>query len=658
MPGKETITVFDQQGRPREIPRAEFMDKALPKLLEAAWNDPNQLYQQIVFALNEGMHAGVVAAAKRLDELDQGRERGRVMLSATQFQNGQVAEAEATLRECIAKHGESAVTLVNLARIRIATGDAGEAEGLVDRALELDPNQENALGMRCQALFQSGGDAAVHEFLEAQSSVPGRWRAQLWLAQQRFKGGDAEGAVELLRGAGADLARDPGALLAASAELGKAGRLAEMVDLVLPLYDERRQRPETGFNVMQGLLQLQRLDEARALHARMAALKLPPLAGTLAHFAKQLGIGGAAPAAPPAVPSAPGAPAAPQATPQQQPPQQIEVRLFVVDGPLWMQGLSAPWLGPEKDAKARRVSFVAFCDESLANVKGKPRVDEETGKLTRAFPMYLCEAVHLRTSAKADMVVPLLPGGAFVVTGQLWPVEALLKGRPDEQKPDYLVQGILARDEGGLRIELVIFDRDGKEAHRLRAIGLRQWGGQILRIENELLGWLESQGIQRTGTKGLIGKLFGGSKPRGGPDTTARPATEHQDLHLDALASLLQQALPAIGLGSRENLPDEQALLESCLRAARGERTGSAKAIAACSVMFALRYGSTHAEAAKEELAKMIQADNEPEGVLRMLSPGLYLRMGRKEDAVRARGVLKSGHGDAYRKWIESLEQA
>src|SRR5688572_25087555 len=145
MAAKETITVFDQQGRPREIPRAEFMEKALPKLLEAAWNDPNQLYQQIAFALNEGMHSGVADAAKRLDELDKGGERGRVILSATQFQNGQTAEAETTLRECIARHGQSAVTLVNLARIRIAAGDQAEADSLVERALELDPNQENAL---------------------------------------------------------------------------------------------------------------------------------------------------------------------------------------------------------------------------------------------------------------------------------------------------------------------------------------------------------------------------------------------------------------------------------------------------------------------------------------------------------------------------------
>ena len=32
------------------------------------------------------------------------------------------------------------------------------------------------------------------------------------------------------------------------------------------------------------------------------------------------------------------------------------------------------------------------------------------------------------------------------------------KGRPDDQKPEYIVQGVLARDDGGHRVELLIFD--------------------------------------------------------------------------------------------------------------------------------------------------------------------------------------------------------
>ncbi|MCC7012067.1 MAG: hypothetical protein IT454_05880 [Planctomycetes bacterium] len=656
MAAKETITVYDQQGQPREIPRAEFMEKALPKLLESVWNNADQLYQQVVFALNEGMHAGVLEAAKRLDELDQGAERGRVILSATQFQNGQLDAAEATLRGHIEKNGESSVTVVNLARIRQGRGDQEGAQNLLSRALELDPNQENALQWSCQLLHQEGGDEAVVEFLGELIQEPGRWRAQMWLAQHKLRTQDIDGGIALLRACAADLARDPNALLAVSADLGKAGKLVEMLEIVLPQYQERRQRPETGFNLLQALVQTGRIDEAKILHARIAALNLPPLAQALNHFASKLGV----PQIP--LPQAPAGAAgqAQPAAPQGQ-NQQIEIRLFVVQGPLWMQGLGAPWLAPEKDAKAPLVTFVGFADESLANVKDKskpPRVDEELGRLARALPMYLCESVYLRTAARADMVVPLLPGGAFVVTGHTWPADALQKGRPDDQKPEYIVQGVLARDDGGHRVELLIFDaKTSQEVHRIRAIGLRKLSAAAQRLEDDLLDWLEQRGVARTVPKsGLIGKLFGG-KPRSGPETVVRPAPDRQEQYLLALANLLGQAIPAIQLGSREILADEKGMLESCLEAAKGDpKCGAARAVAACSVLFALRYGSTQLEGAKAELLKLVDGDQDPQGVLRMLSPGIYARLGEKDKFERARKELEVGAGDAYKQWLGNLK--
>jgi tetratricopeptide (TPR) repeat protein len=177
MAAKDTITVFDQQGQPRELPRQEFLEKVLPKLLEAAWGNADQLYQQIVFALENGLHDGVVKAAERLDELDGGAERGKVLLSATQFQTGQHDAAEATLRASLEKNGESSIAVVNLARMRQARGDVDGAQTLLSRALELDANQENALGWSCQLMQEAGGEEAVVEFLEDLSKGPGNWRA-------------------------------------------------------------------------------------------------------------------------------------------------------------------------------------------------------------------------------------------------------------------------------------------------------------------------------------------------------------------------------------------------------------------------------------------------------------------------------------------------
>ncbi len=636
MAAKETITVYDQQGQPREIPRAEFAEKVLPKLLEAVWGQPEQLYQQVVFGLENGLHEAVLAAAVRLDELDRGAERGRVLLSAAQFQCGRHDEAETTLKSSIERNGETAVCVVNLARMRQARGDEDGAQTLLSRALELDANQENALSWSCQLLHQAAGETAVLEFLSDLAQAPGNWRAKAWLAQQQLRRQEVEPALALLRTAMGGVAQDPNALMAISAELGKAGRLQEMVELVAPIYDERRQRPETGFNLLRALIQLQRLDEARGLFQRLAALNVPPLAQALAQFAAQLGL--PAPT-PPAAPAAAGQAANPQ--------QQLEIRLFMVQGPLWMQGLGAPWLGPKKEASAPLVTFAGFADEALAksqDPKAQPAVDEELARMARALPLYLSESVYLRSAGRSEMIVPLMPGGAFVVMGQMWPTEALLKGRPAEARPTFLVQGLLAREAGGFRVELSIADgATAKELHRIRRSGLARVEDAALPMEDELLDWLAAHGVARSSAKGS--------------EAQVRPSQAAAAAHLGGLGNLLMLCVPAIGLGSRESLPNEKQLIDGCMEATRRDPScGASKVLAAAAVMFALRYGSNQADGARAELAALIEKDPEPQGVLALLAPGLWMRLGDKAKSDAARAELANVTLPGYAEWVGTLD--
>ncbi len=649
---KDTITVFDTQGQPREIPRAEFMEQALPKLLSAAWNDAALLAQQITFALGEGMHDGVKDAAARLDELEGGSERSKVLLAAVQFQTGDQEQAEASLRESLAKHGESAIAVVNLARVRQGRGDAAEAEQLLQRALELDPNQENALGWRCQMLQERGGDAAVLEFLQSWREPTGRWRARLWLASHWLRTGKVDDGLEEMRLCIADSSRDAAAFLSACAELGRANCLEELVAWVGPYFDERRHRPETGFNLMQALMQLQRRDEALAIFQRMSALNLAPLVPALTQFAKALGV------PPPAAPPSPAA--APAAAPTAA-QQQLEIRLFVIQGPVWGQGIGAPWLIPQKAADAPLIAFTSFSDATLNVAKDAPapQIDEVRNRLSRALPMYLCEAVWLRTQARSDVIVPILPGGAFVVTGQLWPSETLLKGRPENQRPKFLVQGALTKDESGLGVELIAYDgKSGAEVHRIAVKGLTSLAGVSVRLEKELLAWLASQGVARSAPASVLGAVLNGGKG-GSDDISVAPPDASHDQHLLALSSLLSQAIPAIGLGSRENLADERSLVEACMALARTQpRSSVARAIAACSVLLAIRYGSTSVDKLKDELAGWIDSDRADDGVLRLLSPALLLRLGKKDksDAAKAALLASPGASEAFRRWLGEVK--
>lgn len=656
---KETITVYDSQGQPREIPRAEFMAQALPKLLAAAWNDPQLLAQQITYALGEGMHSGVVDAARRLDELDGGSERSKVLLAAVHFQNGAHEPAEEALRESLTKHGESAVTVVNLARVRAGRGDLAESETLLARALELDPNQENALGWRCQMLAERGGDAAVLEFLTGFRETPGHWRARLWLASHLMRTGKLDDGLEEMRLCIADSSRDAAAFLSASAELGKAGCLEELVAWVAPYFDERRHRPESGFHLMQAYLQLQRRDEALAVYQRLVALNVAPLIPALTQFATALGVEPPSAPAPAAQPQR--APAQPQAAAPGQAQQQIEIRLFVIQGPVWGQGLGAAWLIPEKAADAPIVALSAFSDATL-NVgpdAAQPQVDEVRNRLTRSLPMYLCEAVWLRTQARSDVIVPILPGGGFVATGQLWPAETLVKGRPENQKPKFLVQGLLTKDAAGVGVELIIVDgKSTAELHRITLKGLPNYSGVSVRLEKELLDWLAGNGVTRSAPSSVLGRVLNAGKG-GSDDITVAPPAQFHDQHLLALSSLLTQAIPAIGLGSREHLADERALVEACMALARIQpRSSVARAIAACSVLLSIRYGSTSVDKLKEELGGWVESDLADDGVLRLLAPAILLRLGKKDksDAAKAKLLASPGASEAFRRWLGEVK--
>lgn len=632
---KDTITVYDSQGRVREMPRAEWADTVLPKMLQASWNDANALYQQIAFALSEGFAQRVLDAARRLDELDRGAERGRVVHAAVELDNGRAQEAEAILRACIAAHGESSISVVNLARVRAGRGDAQEAERLVKRALELDSNHESALGWWLDMVKRRSDETEALRELESIAAKTGNWRAQLWLAGQRVRAGKLPEALALYQRALPGATRDPGGLLSVTAELGRAGKLAEMVDLALPLYDEQRHRPEIGLNLLQALVQLGRVEPAKTLLARLQRLAVPPLKPVLDRFASQLGL-------PPAAPS-----------PREQ---KLELRLVSLSGPTWIRGLrDARWLGPEKHDAAPLVVVATLGDEALASEKGK-RVDEERARITRSLALYLAESLHLRTSARAECVLPMVPGGTFVVAGRAWPAEMILKARGDAPKPAAVVTGVLAEDEGGSRVELTVSDgTTGAEIQRLRAIGLRRAELAAQRLEGELAQALEARGVKSLGGTGRVGRWLG--RRAATLDATVRPAAEELPRYLAAIEQLAAQALCAMRFTSREHLTDETRLLARYFELCSAlPDLAAARAIAACGVAFSYRYGSPHSADAAKQLAEL--AEREKEGLARRLAPLMHLEAGELErfEAARREAAAQAGDDALYRTWLDALK--
>lgn len=103
---------------------------------------------------------------------------------------GQVAESENTLRQFIARHGETGTVLTNLVKV---FAERGEQELVADslwRALQLDPNLDNAVSWYEAIHREKQGEAAGHDALRRCAPLPGAWRARLWIARNALEARD------------------------------------------------------------------------------------------------------------------------------------------------------------------------------------------------------------------------------------------------------------------------------------------------------------------------------------------------------------------------------------------------------------------------------------------------------------------------------------
>src|SRR6185503_13726861 len=138
-------------------------------------------------------------------------------------------------------------------------------ESTLWESLILDPNLENTFGWYVAIHREHGGEEAALECLRRVTTLPGSWRAQLWLARSALKSRQLDRALvlygECLSCAGKPV---PGDLLQQmSGDLGNAGHLPELLQLTGPHFDARIHGLQVGNNLVKAHLDLGQLDAAR-----------------------------------------------------------------------------------------------------------------------------------------------------------------------------------------------------------------------------------------------------------------------------------------------------------------------------------------------------------------------------------------------------------
>lgn len=417
--GEKLIRVYDQFGRKVEIGRETWRRDVLLPNLAASRGNPDALYDLVVGALNDDFAADVVEAARHLAETDTQPRRGAMILGVTLLQLKDHAGARQVIERAIAKHGEDAYLLANLARAFDAAGDHERALDLIWRALQLSPNEETALNWYIAANAKGGQEAVIEAYRRA-AGLPGSWRAQLWLARISLDAGNLDEAARLYEEALSRAKPIPADLLMQlSGDLGNRGHTELLIRLTQPRFDLEAHGLIVGNNLLRAFVELGMFAEARKLLEQLYSRQRPDWREHLQFWESKLDD----------AQKRYGEVTAP-----------LEVVLMRLDQPVWTRGvLEFERVLPAKADSAPRIAFVCASGETPpdgGDGKVITQPTNELGRIARALPMFLAEEVFLRTNAKTSFLLPWMKQGGFILSALPWTRGFL---PPDSSPPEVVV---------------------------------------------------------------------------------------------------------------------------------------------------------------------------------------------------------------------------
>ena len=419
-PAKEgLIRVYDQFGRTVEVGREAWRKDVLIPNLAANRDNPDALFDLIIGALNDDFAEDALESARHLADREPQAARSAALLGAVLLQVKDFAGAREVLERALARHPADAYLLANLARAYAALGDEEKAQRLIWLAMGVDPNEESSLNWLVTLANARGGQQAVLDAYTRAASLPGSWRAQLYLARYALERGDFAAAGGLYEEAMGKVSPvPPDLLMQMSGDLGNRGQTQLLVQLTQPRFDVLVHGLMVGNNLLRAYIELGMLPLARKLLEQLYAQQRPDWRDHLQHWEGKLD----------EAEKRYGEVTAP-----------MEVMVVKLDQPIWSRGvLGFDSVLPEKAASAPRVHFVCGSGEASEDHGGKviSQPTNELGRLSRSLPMFLAEEVYLRSSARTAFLLPWMKQGGFILSGSPW-TQAFLP--PDHTPPDLIV---------------------------------------------------------------------------------------------------------------------------------------------------------------------------------------------------------------------------
>lgn len=459
--------------------------------------------------------------------------------------------------------------------------------------------------------------------MDAAAKISGSWRPQLWLARRCLEAKQLSTArsyyAEVLA-AGGDQAD---AWMMLSGDLGNNGYLAEMIELLLPSYEAERHGALAGLNLLQACLETQRLDEGEQLLHALFALNRPDLKDRLFQFSAdfdKLRAGAPGPAPPV--------------------DDELAVRVVPIARPIWVAGLhDAEWLVPSVDERAEKVTLVPLAIVTAGKSESIiPQREDDLGRLTRSFSLYLLESIYAWTQLRPVLAVPVVSGSGPVVWSGDWPAEHVLSFAGDSA---LAVTGSLEEQGDTLRVRLAIWDCAKRQIAR-RFQYSTTWnslGATILRAEEEVVGSLAGNPLPPSPCLDFYQR----------PDAAAMPH------YLSCLGQTLMISLVHNEVVSRAHIWGERNILQYCVGLTLQMPTPVSKLMFLAAVVKNEAYGSQIYREFKREALQVLADESNRDSPLYRLSPLIYRIYDPELFHLRKGELLPDAQGD-YRAWLESLQ--
>ncbi len=279
-------------------------------------------------------------------------------------------------------------------------------------------------------------------------SAAGGVLPQLAAAREKLRAKDIAGAMAVYEGVLAGAGDRADVLVTISGDLGTAGHVKELIELLAPRYDAQRHGAAAGINLLQAYLVTRNAEAAQHLLDLLFSLQQPALEARLVGFSNAV--------AELFVSEGEAAEHHAMADPE------AKVSLVSLSKPVWFYGLEtlAPHLLPPGEGKRRRVAFAQCAVLGLDNAAARAAQPEEAlGRLCRGLPLWFAETFAYSAGYEPFAAIGASDRRHYALFPTEWVAENVRQvHETTEGGLDYVVTGALRNRNEDFELSLRIWE--------------------------------------------------------------------------------------------------------------------------------------------------------------------------------------------------------